>query len=114
MTLDAKDIMSADVAKSIAGVRTLGLTQYKAYVEERLSKRNQSVDATIHRNNILLFTNQKHSEKSVEKQKNSELKSDRSLFSRLYIASQCRDPDLDTFFSHKFNPSHHHSVRMGR
>ena len=43
-------------------------------------------------------------EKSAEKQKTTELKSDHSLFSSLYIASQCRDGNLDTFFSHENQP----------
>ena len=80
LTLDAKDIMPADVTKSVAGARPLGVTQYEAYVEERLSKRNQSVDATIHCNNIPLFSNPKHSGKSAEKQKSTELKSDHNFF----------------------------------
>ena len=40
----------------------------------------------------------------AEKQRTTELKSDRNLFSRLYIASQRRDGDLGTFFSHENQP----------
>ena len=34
----------------------------------------------------------------------SSLKSDRNLFSRLYVASQFRDGNLDDFFSHENQP----------
>ena len=48
-----------------------------------------------------LFSRPPPKSKSKEKQHISSLKNDRSLFSRLYVASQIRDGDIDTFFRHE-------------
>ena len=38
----------------------------------------------------------------------AEVKSDRNLFSRLYVASQVRDGNLEEFFLMKISHAHHH------
>ena len=55
----------------------------------------------IRRNNLPLFSRSPVREKSRNQLQLSSLKNDCSLFSRLSIASQMRDGDLDDFFAHE-------------
>ena len=56
------------------------------------------------KNNIYLFNTLHKGQKIKISEPVSSLKSDRSLFSRLYVASQFRDGNLDDFFSHENQP----------
>ena len=56
---------------------------------------------SIRRNNLPLFSRSPVREKSRTQLQVSSLKNDCSLFSRLFIASQMRDGDLDDFFAHE-------------
>ena len=59
-----------------------------------------SVDKVLSRNKLTLFTTTYLSEKKG-KQQLMLMKNDMQLFSRLYIACQTRDGNLDEFFGHK-------------
>ena len=56
------------------------------------------------KNNIHLFNTPHKGQKTKISEPVSSLKSDRSLFSRLYVASQFRDGNLDVIFSHENQP----------
>ena len=58
-----------------------------------------SVDEVLSRNKLALFTT-KHLSENKEKQQLMLMKSDMQLFSRLYIACQTHDGNLDEFFRH--------------
>ena len=51
-----------------------------------------------------LFNTPHKRQKTKTSEPVSSLKSDRNLFSRLYVASQFRDGNLDEFFSHENQP----------
>ena len=53
------------------------------------------------KNNIHLFNTPHMRQKTKTSELVLSLKSDRNLFSRLYVASQFRDGNLDEFFSHE-------------
>ena len=55
----------------------------------------------IKRNKLCLFSRPPVKEKSQKQLQLKSLKHDCSLFSRLYIASQIRNGDLDEFFKHE-------------
>ena len=59
-----------------------------------------SVDEVLSRNKLTLFTT-KHLSEKKGKQQHMLMKSDMQLFSRLYIACQTRDGNLDEFFLHE-------------
>ena len=52
-------------------------------------------------NNLPLFSRPPVKQKSTKQMQVSTLKSNCSLFSRLYIATQIRSGDLDDFFQHE-------------
>ena len=104
LVLDSRDIIDPSVADTFLKIKKLGLEQYKAYVDERLVNRTKTVMEPIKRNNLHLFSRPPVRVKSNKQLQMSSLKNDCALFSRLYIASQTRDGDLDEFFKHENNP----------
>ena len=80
-------------------IEKLGQEQHDSYVHERLVNQTKPITDPIKRNNILLFSRPPVRDKSRTQLQVSSLKNDCSLFSRLFIASQIRDGDLDEFFA---------------
>lgn len=101
LVLDTRDHAGKAVIDTINQIEKLGQDQYNTFVEERLIKQTKPITDPIKRNNLSLFSTPPVREKSRDQQQLSSLKSDCSLFSRLYIASQIRDGDLLEFFKHE-------------
>ena len=83
--------------------RRFGKGQYNSYNKDVIIKHTKSIHKPIKRNSLPLLRSP-----SKRKSKNSEdislLKSDVSLFSRLYIVAQSRDTYVGTFFKHENHP----------
>ena len=80
------------------------------FVDERFLKCTKSVTAPLCRNKPVLFRLSAPIAKSLSsaKSKLASVRNDCTLFSRLYIACQARDGNLDEFFAHEnqsFPPS---------
>ena len=101
LVLDSRNIVHVAVSDAIKEIEQLGIDQYEAYVEERLVKQTKAIADPIKRNNLHLFSRPPVQRKSSKQLQLSSLKNDCSLFSRLYIASQTRNGDLDDFFCHE-------------
>ena len=101
LVLDTRDVADKTVADGIHTIENIGQKRYDAYVRERLIYQVRPISDPIKRNNIPLFTTTPRGVKSVSQQQVSSLKNDCSLFSRLYVASQIRNGDLDEFFQHE-------------
>uniref|UniRef100_A0A1X7T7W9 Tesmin/TSO1-like CXC domain-containing protein n=1 Tax=Amphimedon queenslandica TaxID=400682 RepID=A0A1X7T7W9_AMPQE len=101
LRLDTKDIMDEVVVSSICHAEEKGKEQYHTFVTNRLAHRITPLSDPIKKNKLPLFSRPPTKEKSKSSLKVSSLKSDVSLFSRLYIACQSRDGDLDDFFCHE-------------
>jgi hypothetical protein len=100
VVLDTKDIMPDSVVEAVKTAKLKGESQYTTYVEERLNKCPTAITDTIKRNNLPLFgTTEKTSSRSATRI--AALKSDCNLFSRLYIACQARQGNLEDFFKHE-------------
>ena len=85
-----------------------GIEKYQAFTADRLQTRITSLSEPIRKNKLPLFSRPLPRAKSKSSLQVSTLKSDVSLFSRLFIACQSRDGDLDEFFRHEnqqFPPS---------
>ena len=68
----------------------------------RLNTSTEPVTKTIKKNNLAVFsTNMKSISESKARKQIKSLKDDVSLFSRLFIACQAREGDLEEFFSHE-------------
>ena len=103
MALDSKDVVGSNVVHAIKNIVQTGKGQFESYVKERLTKRTTAISAPLKKNNLPLFCSPKQ-EQTSHKNKIAELKNDCALFSRLYIACQSRDGDLDDFFKHENQP----------
>ena len=101
LVLDSRNIADSAVADTVFLIEKLGLDQYKTYVNEWLVTQTVPISDPIKRNNLYLFSRRPARGKSSKQLQLSSLKSNCSLFSRLYIASQTCNGDLDEFFKHE-------------
>ena len=94
--------MDATVVKSVRTVEELGQKQFQEFCTTRLDERKISLFDVIKRNKIQLFSSPPApKETTKDKMKIASLKSNCSLFSRLYISCQVREGDLESFFTHE-------------
>ena len=111
LRLDTRDIVDEAVASLICQAAERGKEQFQAFVTNRLIE-----GSTPHAEPISRPPPREKSKASLQV---SSLKNDVSLFSRLYIACQSRDGDLDDFFCHGNQPcppsalSHLGKLRQG-
>ena len=101
LVLDTKDITDGAVIDTVNKIEKHGLEQYSTFVKECLVERVKPLDDTIKKNMLHLFSTPKRRQKTKAQEVMAEIKSDRNLFSRLYIASQVRDGNLEEFFGHE-------------
>lgn len=101
LRLDTRDIIDPAVVSSLRQAEQIGQQQYKAFMADRLLARSTPISEPIKKNKLSLFSRPPPREKSKASLQVSSLKSDISLFSRLYIACQTRDGNLDEFFRHE-------------
>lgn len=101
LVIDTKNIMDFEVAESVKNIHAIGAKQFQDFVTQRLEQRAIPVKNPIPKNNLPLFSRPPVKIKSKQKEQFAALKSDCSLFYRLYISCQVRDGDLDNFFSHE-------------
>ena len=102
LVLDTRDIMDSSVTESVRQVEAIGKAHYQAFVTERLEKRTTSLFDPIKRKKLPLFSSPPPAKaKSSDKMQKTTLKSNCSLFSRLYVSCQIRDGDLEKFFCHE-------------
>ena len=95
-----KMVMNDDATNAVSNALDTGTKQFEKFIEERLFKKDVSIHAIITRNKYKIFQDRNLSV-SRAKVEIQTLKADRKLFSRLYIACQSRQGDLDNFFSHE-------------
>ena len=112
LVLDTRDIAAISVGETVRGVEALGLEQYNNYVKKRLTECTEPITEVLPKNKLALFSSPPVKCPSKQKMQVTALKSDCNLFSRLYIACQTRDGDLDTFFMHE-NQSAPPSLSLG-
>lgn len=104
LSLDTKDIMPKEVVESVKNIQKVGQDQYKAFVTEKMIQRTKPITDPIKRNKLPLFSRLPIKAASKKQAQVAALKDDCSLFSRLYIACQSRDGDLQDFFKHENQP----------
>ena len=104
MVLDTKEIMSSAAVSAVRAVQKIGQDQFESFVKERLVDVSKPLNDVIKRNKFLLFASGKGKSTSNSKQQLAYAKNDSELFSRLYIACQTRDGNLEEFFKHENRP----------
>ena len=101
IVLDTKEIAGPAAVTSLRQMEALGREQCNTFTTERLVNRKKSLYDPIKRNKVTLFNSPPPKAQSKAAQQLSSMKSDCSLFARLYISCQTRDGDLDEFFKHE-------------
>ena len=98
---DSRDVADPAIVQTVREIEKTGQDQYDKYMTERLIERTTPVFDPINKNQIPLFSRPPSRGPSKTKQTITSLKSGCTLFSRLCIATQTRDGDLDNFFKHE-------------
>ena len=80
-------------------IEEAGRKQFEGYVAQRLHERKVSLSETITRNKLSIFNSAKVQTK--QQKRLTSLKNDFALFSRLFIACQNRDGNIEQFFRHE-------------
>ena len=104
IALDTKDIMNEEVVRTVRTVRQLGEQQFKTFLKERLEDKTRLLTDALKKNNLPTFNVQEKKLVSKDKAKITVLKEDCALFSRLYIACQNREGNLEDFFKFENQP----------
>ena len=94
--LDSRDVADPAIVQTVREIEKTGQDQYKYMIE-----RTTPVFDPISKNQMTLFSRPPSRGPSKTKRTITSLKSDCTLFSRLYIATQIRHGDLDNFFKHE-------------
>ena len=112
LVLDTKDIVSTEVADTVKNITQIGKWKYGEFVKEILQEKHKAVTERLTKNKLPLFGTpvQKPTKQTGRL---SALKNDCALFSRLCIACQCRDGDLEGFFEQENQPSLPSLSQMG-
>ena len=100
LTLDTNQIADISVMETVRSAYKIGKDKFDLFVKEQVMERKVSVDKVLSRNKLILFTT-KHLSEKQGKQQLMLMKSDMQLFSRLYVACQTLDGNLDEFFRHE-------------
>ena len=101
LVLDSRDLADPAVINTVHEIEKLGQEQHNSYVLERLVNQAKPITDPIKINNLPLFTRPPVRDKSRTQLQVSSLKNDCTQCSRLFVASQIRDGDLDEFFAHE-------------
>ena len=96
--LDSKDVADPAVVTTVKQVEALGEEQFQTFVTERLKQKTKLLSEPIKRNKLALFSSPPPKDVSKTKHQITSLKSDCSLFSRLFISCQTREGNLEDFF----------------
>lgn len=104
LRLHSRDIIDQASVECLTTIKVRGQEQYRLFVNERLGDRSKPLTDTISRNKVILFNEQTQRKKTKSQETVTLLKSESSLFARLYVACQTRDGDMDNFFSHENQP----------
>jgi len=97
MARHTKDIMDDTVVRAIRNAGKIGEEQFNLFFKERFIDRSKPVTHPLKKNNLTIFCTPNKRIVSKDKAKLEVLKKDCSLFSRLYIACQIRDANLEDF-----------------
>ena len=99
--LDTRMVPGAEAIKNLYYAEALGMAQFKSYMDTRVIHNDIPISGTIAKNKLNIFKCPKARKTSKKETQLKSARSDAALFSKLFIACQNRDSDLDQFFSHE-------------
>ena len=92
--------MSSAATETVCKIVKFWKDQFHSFEKERLVDKSKSLNDVIKRNKLQLFFTTRTKTALKSKQQLAYAKNDSELFSRLHIACQTRDGDLEEFFKH--------------
>ena len=102
LTLDTKVVMNNDAIQTVNAMEEIGKRQFSECVEDRLkSASNKPLSDIMSTIKLALFIIPQPKQRSRSKEQVACLKTNCTLFSRLYIACRARQSNLDSFFEHE-------------
>ena len=96
-----KVVLNSEASKSIKIAQQLGEKQYNEFVRHRIYDNKESFHNILPKNKLCLSKQNSPVIYSKTKQKIANLISDCKLHSRLFIACQAREGNLENFFTHE-------------
>ena len=102
LTLDTKVVMNKDAIRTVNAVEEIDQRLFTESVVDRLKiASNKPLSDIVSKNKLALFSIPQTKQRSRSKEQVASLKTKCTLFSRLYIACQARQSNLDSFFEHE-------------
>ena len=101
LRLDTRDIIDPSVSVSLQQAEETGQQQYEDFMTRWLIEKSLPFSEPIKKNKLSLFSRPPPRVKSKASLQVFSLKSGVALFSRLYIACQSRDDNLEDYFLHE-------------
>lgn len=99
--LDTKLVPGQQAIKNLYAVENIDKEQFKTYMDKRVLNNDKPISDTITKNNLQIFKCPKARKVSKKDAQLKAARSDAALFSKLFIACQNRDADLQQFFAHE-------------
>ena len=102
LTLDTKVFMNKYAIQTVNAVEEIGQRQFSEFVDDRLTcASNKPLSDIVSNIKLAQFSIPQAKQRSRSKEQVASLKTNCTLFSRLYIACQARQSSLDSFFEHE-------------
>ena len=107
LTLDTKVAINKDAIRTVNAVEEIGQRQFSEFVEDMLkSASNKPLSNIVSNNKLTLFSTPQAKQRSRSMEQVASLRTNCTLFSRIYIACQARQSNLDSFFEHENQACH--------
>ena len=103
VVLDTIVVADCTIVESIQTIEKIGQQRYDSFYQDRLIARTKYLKDTITEAKLPLFHRHVHTDKSRQQNQVKALKSDRILFSTLFIACQVRHTDMAGFSHMRIN-----------
>jgi hypothetical protein len=98
-----RTVAAQSVTVTVRSIQELGEKQFAEYVEQRLVQKRMTIFQPLKKNMLPLFSTCARKPGKLQ-QSVQLLRADCNLFSRLYVACQNREGNLDEFFRHENQP----------
>ena len=101
LVVDTRVVAECTIFESVQTIEKIGQQRCESFYQDRLISRTKHLNDTITKAKLPLFHRHVHKGKSRQQYQVKTLKSDRTLFSTLFIACQVRHNNMAVFFAHE-------------
>ena len=99
VALNSSNVVDESVANAICQMQPLGCAQYRAFTESVLVQGSESIQATIKKNKLPMFSIPTKRTRTKTASTVKVLKTNGALMGKMLIALQTREGNLDDFFA---------------